>query len=239
MTKSRTALRSTFAALALALSAGAAQAAFFGSTYDTIVPSPGGNPSGSACVTKLQSDFDGTPPYGYLTWTPGAVTTFSQLVTLTATFSFPVGSYHGGSPRFEIPLDTDGDGSWNGSIFVYMGTPPSFTDAGHAAFLATGNVIGDLVTHWDLTQLGGPYYGTYAQALALVGGARVLDVELVVDGGWGGDQAALADTFTVNAETYVTVCPPPPAPVPAGDDRGLAVLAMLLALAAAWRLRRG
>ncbi len=67
MTKSRTTLRSTFAALALALSAGAAEAAFFGSTYDTIVPSPGGNPSGSACVTKLQSDFDGTPPYGYLT----------------------------------------------------------------------------------------------------------------------------------------------------------------------------
>ncbi len=240
MAHPRTALGSTImaiAACALALPT-AAEAAFFGSSYNTIVPSPGGNPSGSGCVTNLQSDLDGTPPYGYLTWTPGGVTTFSQLATLTATYSFPVGSYHWGSPRFEIPVDTDGDGSANGSIFVYLGTPPSFTDPGHTSFVASGNVIGDVVTHWDLTQFAGPYYGTYAQALALLGTGRVLDVEFVVDGGGGGDQAGLVDTFTVNNETYVTVCPAPPQPVPAGDAGGAAALAALLTLAAAWRLRR-
>jgi hypothetical protein len=34
----------------------------------------------------------------------------------------------------------------------------------------------------------------------------VLDVELVVDGGWRGDQVALVDSFTVNDKTYETIC---------------------------------
>lgn len=246
MKSTRSTVRSGIAAIGLTLlsiahapGVAAQNTIFYGSSYNRIVPSPGGNPSASACVTRLQSDLDGSPPYGYLTFVPPSALTFGQITNLNAVFSFPVGSYHGGSPRFEIPVDTDGDDSANGSIFVYMGTPPNFTDPGHVAFAGTGNVIGDVVTHWDLTQLGGPYYGTYAQALALLSTGRVLDVELVVDGGWGGDQQALADTFTVNSYTYSTQCPPPPQPVPSLSEWNLILLAGLLGWLALRRRARG
>ena len=185
---------------------------FFLSQYDTIVDSPGGNPSGSHCVTQLQSDLNGTVPYGYITFVPQGSLMFNQINNLNAVFSFPVGNYGGGSPRFEIPVDTDGNGSADGSAFAYIGTPPSFTDPGHANFISTGNFMLDFATtHWDLTQFGGPFYGTLAQALALLGTGKVLDVEFVVDGGFTGNQVALVDSFTVNNQTYVTVCDDPEA----------------------------
>lgn len=196
--------------LLLAGSRPAAASSFFLSIHDAIVCSPGGNPSGSACVTQLQSDLDGTPPYGYITYLPSGMLTFGQLSILSAVYSFPIGTYGGGSPRFEIPLDTSGDGISDGSIFAYFGTPPNFTDTPPAGFFSTGNFILDLATtHWDLTQFGGLFYGTYGEALTLLGLARVLDVELVVDGGWRGDQLMLVDSFTVNDDTYLTACPVP------------------------------
>jgi uncharacterized repeat protein (TIGR01451 family) len=39
-----------------------------------------------------------------------------------------------------------------------------------------------------------------------MGSFQVRDVEFVVDGGWGGDQQALVDSFTVNDKVYETIC---------------------------------
>jgi hypothetical protein len=192
-------------------------------------------------VTQLQSDFDGSPPYGYITYVPPVTRTFAQITILDAVFSFPVGNYGGGSPRFEIPVDTSGDGSADGSVFVYIGTPPNFTDAGHSSFDDTGNVVLDITTtRWDLSQFGGLFNATYPQAVTFFAGktsSTVLDVELVVDGGWKADQMALVDSFTVNSDTYLTTCVPTP-PVPTLSPWGLAILLAALVGVALWSRKR-
>jgi uncharacterized repeat protein (TIGR01451 family) len=135
--------------------------------------------------------------------------TFSQITNLSAVYSFPVGHYGGGSPRFEIAVDTNGDGTADGDVFVYFGTPPTFINPGHTTFVSTGNFILDTSARWDLSQFGGGLSNTYAQALAFFAGqpsSNVEGVSLVVDGSFIGNQAALVDSFTVNNSTYTTRC---------------------------------
>lgn len=57
---------------------------------------------------------------------------------------------------------------------------------------------------FDRQAFGGPFYGSYADALADVGAATVDYISFDVDGGWavGGVQTVLVDNFRIDGVTY-------------------------------------
>ncbi len=134
-------------------------------------------------------------------------TLFSTLATLAADYDVTDDSCGGGSPRFQIAIDTDANNVSNGNIFVYMGPSPSFTGCVGAA--STGNLIGnEEAGRWDYTQLGGPL-GGYSGAPAGVLSGTILSINIVVDSSWsaaatGGDseQTVNIDNVQINGSTY-------------------------------------
>ena len=102
------------------------------------------------------------------------------------------------------------------SVFIYYGDSPNFANCTSSSQSGT-NLISLNDARFDLTQYGGPFYGTYADALALIGNAPIVRLSLVLDGGWGGDQvidltsatvgmAAFTDTFAPNVTPPTPVC---------------------------------
>jgi hypothetical protein len=128
-------------------------------------------------------------PFGELTtasviYLPDRTMRFKDLHTLSTDFRRWTGDCGGGSPRFEIALDTNGDGETNGRIFVYLGPLYDFTNCSRT-WENTGNFIafgGDY--RWDLTQLGGLFYDSYRDASSRFGEAIIDYIILVVDGSW-------------------------------------------------------
>ncbi len=106
--------------------------------------------------------------------------TFADIVSLSTTYNVGDDDCMGGSPRFQVHLNTT---SGTKSMFIYLGPTPNFTGCA-AGDLATGNLIGSTDARFDLTQLGGPFYGTYNDALAYAAGLKVLGVQVVADAGW-------------------------------------------------------
>ena len=170
--------------------------------------------SGTAIVegdhVRLVSDYSDDPANtannaGAVTFTGTGVTTFNSLSTLSAEFNVTDDSCLGGSPRFEL----DFAGTTN-NVFVYLGTYNSTTgqfDCTANTWISSGNLIGVPATdlRYDLTQFGGPFYGTYAQAQALVGTQTIEQIRFVVDGGWAfpdKEQTVLLRKVTINASTF-------------------------------------
>lgn len=170
--------------------------------------------SGTATVegdhVRLVSDYRDDPANtannaGAVTFTGTGVTTFNSLTTLSAEFNVTDDSCLGGSPRFEL----DFAGTTN-TVFVYLGTYNSTTgqfDCTANTWISSGNLIGAPATdlRYDLTQFGGPFYGTYAQAQALVGGLTIEAIRFVVDGGWAApdkEQTVLLRKVTINASVF-------------------------------------
>jgi hypothetical protein len=56
-----------------------------------------------------------------------------------------------------------------------------------------------------LLNVGGPFYGTYAQTLAMHGATNVLRVSLVLDGGWTGDQRVDLTGATADGNVWTPV----------------------------------
>jgi hypothetical protein len=109
---------------------------------------------------------------------------FKDLNTLSTDYRRWDGDCGGGSPRFEIGLDTNGDGVLDGRIFVYLGPLYNFTNC-ERDWQNTGNFInfgGDY--RWDLTQFQGMFYSSYREAIAQLGEAAICYIILVVDGSW-------------------------------------------------------
>lgn len=106
--------------------------------------------------------------------------TFADITALSTTFNVTDDDCIGGSPRFQIHLNTAGGTK---SMFVYLGPVPNFTGCG-AGDINSGNLINSTENRFDLTQLGGPFMGTYTDALAYAGGLTVLGVQIVADSGW-------------------------------------------------------
>lgn len=128
-------------------------------------------------------------PWGELTtasviYLPDRTLRFKDLHTLSTDYRRWDGDCGGGSPRFEIALDTNGDGETDGRIFVYLGPLDNFTNCSWQ-WENTGNFIsvgGDY--RWDLTQLGGAFYDSYRDASSRFGNAVIDYIILVVDGSW-------------------------------------------------------
>src|SRR5207248_6968233 len=88
---------------------------------------------------------------------------YSALTTLSTDYAMLLGCFHGGAPRFEIGIDVDGDGSADGNIFVYLGTPPSWGDCPPlGVWTNTGNMVTLPDGSWDGSQLGA-HGGAYGQ----------------------------------------------------------------------------
>jgi hypothetical protein len=130
--------------------------------------------------------------------------TFADLTALSSDYNVTDDDCGGGSPRFGIGLSNDADPDTDGYVPVYFGPTPSFSGCA-SGWQTTGNFIGSTDARFDLTQFGGPFYGTYADALALVGSAEITDLLLVVDGGWSQsdqEQTVQFDNVKINTTTY-------------------------------------
>lgn len=96
--------------------------------------------------------------------------------------ALPGKSCIGGAPRFQLAIDTNGDGVPNGNAFGYFGASPNFTGCpqetwlyedltGAGDFFITGGVLAPSTgrtfpneeLEWDLTQFGGAFYNTWSQ----------------------------------------------------------------------------
>jgi hypothetical protein len=125
------------------------------------------------------------------------------------------GNCAGGSPRFQVLVDTTGDGVGDANVFVYPGPYPNFGNDQNPTTGAPACPY-DVWTHydlidvpaaelrWDSTQLGGPFYGDQAAAEAKATAANpnytVLSVGLVWDSYWffPGKTVFWADNLRVN-----------------------------------------
>jgi hypothetical protein len=128
--------------------------------------------------------------------------TVSDLEELSAVYEVTEGTLGGGSPRFSIGVDTDDDGDADGYLFVYLGTPPDYVD-GPSGVVKSGNLLNGFV---DASQFGGEFYGTWEEAVELVGeDSAVVSIDLVADGGWAtedGIQTVVVYEVQVNDDTF-------------------------------------
>jgi hypothetical protein len=135
---------------------------------------------------------------------PGRKLTFRSIYQLSASYKITEWDCGGGSPRFVIGIDTDGDRKVNGHIFVYIGPPPSFTGCDMGVWRNIANLIdgNDSEARFDIGQLMPQMPSlTHRNALAALGDLAdrpVLYVMFVVDGGWLADQVVLVDNVRVN-----------------------------------------
>jgi hypothetical protein len=129
--------------------------------------------------------------------------TLNQLTYLASQYYIQHGCDGGGSPRFQIDMS-------NGkNIFVYFGTYPAFADcvpsntwqpACPTTQCPTPNMASDSAgLRWDSTQIGGPFYGTYSQAVTLANAQSltISSVSVITDGGWSTGNAG-----TANGQTF-------------------------------------
>jgi hypothetical protein len=109
------------------------------------------------------------------------------------------------APRYSITLPG------GKSVLVYFGPAPSFTGCG-SALQSTGNVATGSTLRVDSTQLGGPFYGTWAQAVALACSQTITDLKIVVDADWvAGDnpQSVTLSDVMLNGTTFGPAVGPP------------------------------
>jgi hypothetical protein len=121
-------------------------------------------------------------------------------------YFFPARTCAGGSPRFQLAIDTDGDGNSNGNAFGYVG------HAGFGGGCVSGvwdfvDMSDAVVSRWDLTQFGLGYH-SWQTAVAAITTAfpnhQVLRGSLVDDSaGFAGDAAGQAyyDLVTIGHRT--------------------------------------
>lgn len=157
---------------------------------------------------SIGSDGSDSNDYSYLSFTPDQLLPFNLLTTLSALYNFIEGNCHGGALRWSVRIDLNENGqidSEDGSIFIYYGGLPNFTDCVTGGVNQSGtDMIGLSDLRYDLTQVGGTFYDSYANALILVGNKSVLRASLVLDGGWAGDQVINpVSDVTVNDNTFV------------------------------------
>ncbi|MGH7477310.1 MAG: hypothetical protein ACRELD_13640 [Longimicrobiales bacterium] len=109
------------------------------------------------------------------------ITAFENQLNLK--YFFPARSCAGGSPRIQIAIDRDGDGTFDGNAFGYVGHAPF----GTGCITAEWDIIDmtDQIGRWDLSQLEGGMTMTWDQAETFVTTTypehRVLSGSLVDD----------------------------------------------------------
>ena len=184
---------------------------------------------GPVVFESIWSDTNTANDYSYLSLVPGADMTFNDLTNLSAGYTFTQGDCHGGSLRWSVRVDGNGNGVNDGAptdpaVFIYYGAVPQFGNGGVNGCTPASASGEDSSNHnmlaadrtddlrFDTGQFaGGTFYDTYAHALALTGSLHVLNATLVLDSGWQGaplgDQKVTLGTVTVNDSTFVPKTP--------------------------------
>ncbi|PIR41574.1 MAG: hypothetical protein COV31_00490 [Candidatus Yanofskybacteria bacterium CG10_big_fil_rev_8_21_14_0_10_46_23] len=129
-------------------------------------------------VVVLPSDLSDSSPdndFSGINWTDIGLN-FEELTYLGTDYNITDDDCAGGAPRFQIKVN-------NKNVFVYIGPHPNFTGC-TAGWQSTGNLIASPDARFDLTQLGGAFYSTHADALALLSGQAVQSIQLTADAGW-------------------------------------------------------
>ena len=153
----------------------------------------------SSCPSGYPNCFsDGSFTFGVFVMRKAKGDTLDQLTNLAANWNVQAGCDGGGAPRFAVDLSN------GATISVYFGSPPNYsTDCAPSSstWMSTGNLATDPPgpggTRWDSTQIGGTFYGTYSQAVALANaqGLTISDVAVIIDGGWSGTNPSTTQTI--------------------------------------------
>jgi len=186
--KIRLALAAAFVLPAIALAAAGGGYSLFG---DAMLVSPGHN---SPTAAQFRSDNAIAPGYGGVAFNVPGRLTVADLNNLSTDYLFTSGTCTSGSPRF-------GATTRAGTIFFYIGPPPSYTGCPAGIWSNTGNLAAptNLV---DATQLGGTFYEPYAAVQASFGNLAITDLFIVADAGYAGAQTVVIDNTMVNSTTY-------------------------------------
>lgn len=115
---------------------------------------------------------------------------FSGIYQLSADYRV----MRGEGARYRVILDANGDGLPDGSLWIM------FAPAGEG-WQRSGNLINSAAASYDLSQFGGSKDGSYAEAVSLIGGMRVVSIALVADSGWKAPQEVLVDNVQINDQT--------------------------------------
>ena len=179
----------------------------------TATPFGGATVSGGVLtLVSNTGDAGATNDFSGASFSGTGVTTFASITTLSAEFNVTDDDCKGGSPRFQVRVQTP---SGEKNVFVYLGPAPSFTGCSQNVWIASGNLIGSTEGRFDTSQVqAGTQVSTYAQALALVGSYQVTGISLVVDSGWAFDdkeQTVQVRNVKVNTSTFFE---------PKGEDHG-------------------
>lgn len=174
-------------------------------------------PFGGATVTdgvltlvSNTGDTDTTNDFSGARFTDTGVTTFASITTLSTEFNVTDDDCTNGSPRFQIRVATS---TGEKNVFVYLGPTPSFTGCLPNTWIASGDLSDSTELRVDLTQVGGAFYSTWAQAVALVGTLQVTGISLVVDAGAvfaDKEQTVKIRNVRVNGSTFYTGETTPP-----------------------------
>lgn len=140
-----------------------------------------------------------TQLFSWISFTPDTSMAFSDLTNLSAEYDFTTGNCYGGSLRWQIETAA-------GNVHVYYGTMPNATncDVGESGDQNSLNMLSFSDLRFDSTQLGGPYYGTYADAAAAIGSNPITHLRFVVDSEWVSDQILDPPTVTLNDQSYTS-----------------------------------
>jgi hypothetical protein len=187
---------------ALALFSGVAAAAAGYSLFgDAQIVSPG---NASPHAVQIRSDAD--PGFGGIRYDVPTGTTFADLDQLATDFMPESDDLCvGGSPRFQLGIDTDGDGDRDASIFAYFG-PDSASPACVSGVWQNTTDLLDPAKLLDTSQLAaGTFYDPYPSALAKYGSLGVTSISVVVDASWAhadSEQTFLVDNTNVDGTVY-------------------------------------
>jgi hypothetical protein len=178
----------TIAAASLVAAVGTGYTLFGGATY--VMP---GNASNRA--VKLVADAN-SGTFSGVDFSVSSSLTINSLNDLSTDYNFTAGSCGLGSPRFGIQL-----AGFTGTVFVYIGPPPSYTGCLLNVWTNTGNLLTP-TSLVDTSQLpGGTFYDTWSAAQTRYTGKQVTDIFLVADNGPSGSQTVLIDNTDVNGTT--------------------------------------
>lgn len=143
-----------------------------------------------------------TSPYSYLSFNDFNGQPVGNLNELSA--DVLSASWGGGSPRFSVEVS---NGTTTKNIFVYLGDLPNFTSGSTGD---TGNLLDETLNgaRVDSTQVGGPFYGSWEQAVSAATGSgfgTISNISVVVDGDWAqtsGSQTVVLDAVSINGVVY-------------------------------------
>ena len=170
-------------------------------------------PAGAAAVTftnTVGGDTTGTGPYtltstdstfSVLRFVNNETFNFADLISLQLTYDAQQGGVGGGTPRIAVVTDANHDGVADGDFLITLGPAGSFADPSLGVH-STGNLLAQNdLGRYDLSDIGGSFYTTYADALATAGSFGVLRFSILVDSFGGADRTFVIGADGVTAST--------------------------------------